>query len=51
MLENGVDGELVNAISGHISQKMREPILIRELASVMKPLRQLNQNMMSEIDL
>jgi integrase len=24
MLENGVDGELVNAISGHISQRMRE---------------------------
>ncbi len=24
MLENGVDGELVNAISGHVSQKMRE---------------------------
>ena len=24
MLENGVDGELVNAISGHVSQRMRE---------------------------
>ncbi len=24
MLENGVDGDLVNAISGHVSQKMRE---------------------------
>jgi hypothetical protein len=24
MLEKGVDGDLVNAISGHISQRMRE---------------------------
>jgi hypothetical protein len=24
MLESGVDGELVNAISGHVSQRMRE---------------------------
>ena len=24
MLENGVDGELVNAISGHVSKRMRE---------------------------
>jgi hypothetical protein len=24
MLENGVDGDLVNAISGHVSQRMRE---------------------------
>jgi integrase len=24
MLENGVDGDLVNAISGHVSQRMRD---------------------------
>ena len=24
MLENGVDGELVNTLSGHVSQRMRE---------------------------